>query len=74
MKETEEEQEVWNFGFSLHHDSDDGTLKRSVPSELLEMIISWAEEHNCLVGGGFRAFTDEEKNDMSPMYEIPEEE
>ncbi|WP_420570932.1 hypothetical protein [Kordia sp.] len=73
VKETKKIQEAWRFEFALHHDSDDGMLDINVPSELLEIIISWAEKHDCLVGGGFRAYTDEEKNDNSILYELPNE-
>ncbi|EDP96617.1 hypothetical protein U8527_21835 [Kordia algicida OT-1] len=73
VKETKKIQEAWRFEFALYHDSDDRMLNINVPSELLKMIISWAEEHDCLVGGGFRAYTDEEKNDNSILYELPNE-
>ena len=49
----EELQPVWLFRFAL--ESETGVpISQSVAEELLDLIVRWAEENECQVGGGYR--------------------
>ncbi|MCA9047347.1 MAG: hypothetical protein KDA89_01380 [Planctomycetaceae bacterium] len=46
------EEAFWTFTFNLESVAGD-PLAKSVPAELLEHILRWAEDRDLQVGGGF---------------------
>lgn len=51
---------VWLFRFGL--EGEGGLpVSRALAEELLDLIIKWAEENDCQVGGGYRAPKPEER-------------
>ena len=44
--------DVWMFRFVLERE-DGRPMSSSVPEQLLEMIVSWAEEQGYQIGGGY---------------------
>ena len=56
---TEDNEICWVFRFAI--ESESGTqVPRSMPEELFEHIIDWAESRGMQVGGGYRKPRDSE--------------
>jgi hypothetical protein len=52
----------WKFEFGLCATKSDQNVSRAKCDELLRMITQWAEENDYGIGGGYRAFTEEEQH------------
>lgn len=63
----ESSRDEWHFDFGLCATRAGQLIPDSHCEELLELIVRWAEEKSYGVGGGFREFTDEEKDPSSPF-------
>ena len=46
-------QPYWMFTFGLEGEGDK-PVSRDLAEELLLLIVKWAEENECQIGGGFR--------------------
>ena len=54
LKKNNIKEEVWLFNFALEGEAL-GKIERKKAEELMEVIIEWAENNGCQVGGGYRA-------------------
>ncbi|WP_420552293.1 hypothetical protein [Tenacibaculum aiptasiae] len=67
------EADCWEFKFCLEKANGE-RLSEKKARELMEVIISWAEENSNQVGGGYSGVNDEDVIDKSPLFPILEEE
>jgi hypothetical protein len=63
-------QRVWLFQFALERESGE-PITRTTAAELLEHIVTWAEQRDLQVGGGYRRPKAEE---LTPGPIFPESE
>lgn len=57
---SKEKEIVWIFEFGLER-RDGLCFSREAPEELLDVIIKWAEDNDCQIGGGYRNPEDDER-------------
>lgn len=65
------EVDCWKFNFCLERGNGE-RLPEKKARKLMEIIISWAEENSCQVGGGYSGMNDENIMDEFPILEKEE--